>query len=564
MAIQYSDLTYPKAMSYSDINDMGYFSGIRYYGANPNTIMWRFTTDIPFTADYNAQSSSDNFSDWMDMFTYKNGVKIQLRYKKWLEVTGMTTEVTHINLEIQVLRYSGTVMSYYSSTASAQRTVTNGVAYREPLKNFHFVPCGYVDYVNGTNVTQSGDPATGGIGLVYALWVEEHTPINMVAFNSINTNSNFTSCFGLIQHAGSYTDQAFRQFYENITNNGDGTDPFDIKEPDKPYDPSGPGGGDGPQYGPTESDPIDFPALPTGSVFVTGLVSAYNPESADLTGLANELWSNNFVNTIEKVLNDPFDGLIGLSMYPFDIPTNPATAIKIGNYTAQQTAKKVVTQYIKVTGGSLEVPLAWFNFLDFTQTKVSVFIPFVGIVSLNPDDVMGKTLTLEYNIDLLSGAGAAYLKCGISVLYTHPVNVGMQIPLTGGSKGQLYTGLINVGVSAMQGAIIGNAAGAVVGGVAGAITTAASKQSDVQRSGSIAANSGVLSEFTPYVIIHRPVQSLPASFKQLKGYTSNISATLSSLSGYTEVEYVHLNGITGATDTELEEIETLLKNGVII
>ena len=34
--------------------------------------------------------------------------------------------------------------------------------------------------------------------------------------------------------------------------------------------------------------------------------------------------------------------------------------------------------------------------------------------------------------------------------------------------------------------------------------------------------------------------------------------------GYTEVEYIHLIGISGATDTELNDIERLLKEGVII
>jgi hypothetical protein len=56
---------------------------------------------------------------------------------------------------------------------------------------------------------------------------------------------------------------------------------------------------------------------------------------------------------------------------------------------------------------------------------------------------------------------------------------------------------------------------------------------------------------------------MPKNFKQIKGYQSNITAVLSSLSGYTEVDFIHLENVK-ATDTELEEIETLLKEGVII
>ena len=41
------------------------------------------------------------------------------------------------------------------------------------------------------------------------------------------------------------------------------------------------------------------------------------------------------------------------------------------------------------------------------------------------------------------------------------------------------------------------------------------------------------------------------------------STLLKSLNGYTEVDYVHLS-IPGATDAELNEIESLLKGGVLI
>ena len=114
--------------------------------------------------------------------------------------------------------------------------------------------------------------------------------------------------------------------------------------------------------------------------------------------------------------------------------------------------------------------------------------------------------------------------------------------------------------------LAGAATGAGIAGAA-AISTAvnvAMAKTHVSRSGSMNGSVGLLDDFTPYLILHRPKQSLAADFKSFKGYPSNITAILSSLSGYTEVEYIHLTGINGATDTELTEIENLLKNGVII
>ena len=48
------------------------------------------------------------------------------------------------------------------------------------------------------------------------------------------------------------------------------------------------------------------------------------------------------------------------------------------------------------------------------------------------------------------------------------------------------------------------------------------------------------------------------------GRPSNKTVRLSSCSGYTRVKDVHIEKISSATDDELNEIESLLKDGVII
>lgn len=46
------------------------------------------------------------------------------------------------------------------------------------------------------------------------------------------------------------------------------------------------------------------------------------------------------------------------------------------------------------------------------------------------------------------------------------------------------------------------------------------------------------------------------------GYPSYITAKLGDLEGYTEIDSIHLENI-GATESELSEIESILKGGVI-
>lgn len=379
-----------------------------------------------------------------------------------------------------------------------------------------------------------------------------------VPFNEISNDwETFTT--GLMSNDNNFNDSKTA-----VINGGDGTDPFTTEQPtsDDP-DPSTPGGGDRPS--PSGGDAVDFPGLPTTSIIQTGLVSMYNPSTANLHDLAGELWGNDFEQTIKKILNDPFDGIIGLSMVPFSPHTSGNAPCKIGNYTSEVNMPLVDQQYITLDCGSLKIDESWHNALDYSPaTNVSIFIPFVGFKSVKTEDVMDSTISLKYNVDLLSGAAVAMVKCCDKVMYTYPCQLAYDIPLTGSNKAAFYTGMINIAMSGIRGAAVGGAMGAVGGAATSAIQTATSKQSEVDRSGSITSNAGDLGEFTPYVLIHRPVQSMPSNFKKIKGYQSNITEYLSQITGYTEVEYIHLEGISGATDAELKEIEGLLKNGVII
>lgn len=362
------------------------------------------------------------------------------------------------------------------------------------------------------------------------------------------------------------SDTVYNNFIGKMSRTGSGENPYSSGEPEpepEGPDPSKPGGGDTPTAGTGED--VDFPDLPTTNVIQSGLVSLYNPSDQELRRLATVLWGNDFEQTIKKILNDPFDGIIGLSLIPFTPTTSGSENCQIGNFDTEVSMPIVSQQWVTLDCGSLNITESWMNALDYSpNTIIDVFIPFVGFRQIKTEDVMRYPLSLKYNVDLLSGAAIAMLKCNNKVLYTYPCKLTYDVPLTGSNRAALYTGMINVAMSAIKGGAIGGALGAAGGAATSAIQTATSKQSDVDRSGSVTSNTGDLGEFTPYIVIHRPVQSMPKDFKQIKGYQSNITAILSECTGYTEVDFIHLTGINGATDSELNEIESLLKNGVII
>ena len=175
---------------------------------------------------------------------------------------------------------------------------------------------------------------------------------------------------------------------------------------------------------------------------------------------------------------------------------------------------------------------------------------------------MGKAVHIKYHIDILSGACAAEIKCGGSVLYTFIGSVAVSIPVTGND----WTNVIN-GVLSIAGAVGSLVAtgGAAAPAAAGEIASAAvnSLKPNIEKSGAVSGGGGLMAGKVPVLILTRPRQALPASQNEFTGYPAFITRSLGAVSGYTEVHKIRLGGIS-ATDAELDEIKNLLKGGVIL
>lgn len=342
--------------------------------------------------------------------------------------------------------------------------------------------------------------------------------------------------------------------------------PFITVDPDDPSqeeDPSGPGGGGG-NMDPS-SDPIPFPDLPVGGALASGAIKAFEVSPTAMTQMFLKLWDSSIfdISTFQKLVESPLDSLIQLQAVPID-PHNAGTAhIMLGNFDTEAVAPVIDQEYYTIDCGTLNVQEFWGSALDYNPyTEATLWVPMVGFRDVDVNDIMGKTIHLKYNYSIFDGNLTAQLMCGNAVLYKWPGNVMETIPVTQRVNEKMKA-IASGAASILGGAVGGGGAGLAAGAISAAINVAFA-QTHVSRSGTMEGSTGLLDDFMPYLIIKRPIQSLAAGFKTQKGYPSNMSAVLNTCSGYTEVEYIHLTGITGATDTELEEIESLLKEGVII
>ena len=334
------------------------------------------------------------------------------------------------------------------------------------------------------------------------------------------------------------------------------------------YDPSKPGGGDG-NYD-DNSDPVDFPDLPTGGALACGAIHAFHVSNITITQLFQKLWTTSIFDlaTWQKLVSSPLDCIISLHALPVMPTEGSPRDIWFGNFNTELSSPIVASQYGAIDCGSLQINKFFGSAMDYSPyTKISIFLPFSGIHDLATEDVQGQLVHVKYNIDVLTGDCVINVKCGQSVLYKFTGNMKMQIPITSrddNALGNTIKGTVGMIAGAIVGGAVGSGPGALAGAGISAAASVAAHKVTVSRSGEITGNTGMLDEFTPYLIIHRPQQSLAVNYNKFKGYPSNLTLTLGSCQGYTEVEHIHLQGIAGATDTELNLIETALKEGVII
>ena len=309
------------------------------------------------------------------------------------------------------------------------------------------------------------------------------------------------------------------------------------------------------------------PPIPAVGAEATGFVAIYNPTQKQLSDFSRYLWSNEFLDNFIKLFANPMDAIIGLHMI-YATPSRGADAEIVCGYAHSRVISKTVNkQYIELDCGSIKVNRYFGNILDYSPyTTLQAYLPFVGIVDLDVNEIMGGTLNIKYRIDVLTGSCLARLKATrgeySAELYNFAGNCAVQLPISGGS----YSGIIAnaIGVAGSIGATIATGGALAPVLVGSAASSAVNSHVNVSHSGSLGSNAGALGIMKPYLIITRPKPAEADNYSKFYGIPSNKTVRLSSCSGYTKVKDIHLEHISRATDDELNEIESLLKTGVII
>lgn len=259
-------------------------------------------------------------------------------------------------------------------------------------------------------------------------------------------------------------------------------------------DPYGDGGNSAPAGGggtfDDTGDTIEDSSQPTYSFAASGFARIYNPTLAELNSLSRYLWTDtNFLQTVinhlKQLLENPVDAIISVSMLPVNIPNGTPEEVKIMYIPTGVNMAPATTQFVDVDCGSLFIDEYYGSALDYNPyTKISLFLPFVGMVELDTDEVTNKTIFIKYRVDIVSGNCIAKVFVGdtnaSSCLYQFSGDCSVTMPLN------------SADFSAYRAAVIG-AAKAVMAGVSAAgdaitAVTEAAGQATAETAGAIAGD----------------------------------------------------------------------------
>lgn len=345
----------------------------------------------------------------------------------------------------------------------------------------------------------------------------------------------------------------------------------------------------------------------------------------DVTTLSG-LWED-IKKGLEMYGTNPMEVVQGLRYYPFDLSqifsdVQGQNYIYFGAYQlnlTQGSVKKIIYANGYLDLGTIPITRRFKDWRDFEPyTKVSVYLPYIGIYPLDVKKYYGKNVNIRYYIDLRTGACTACLIANGVLLDYFDGIIGTEMPITltdysSYAQSQLNIIMRNAGLGIAGEAAIGNigvktvrnamnyndnvaesgsgdpfgslasqTAGivptaAVVGGFVAAaggvaVGTAMKTAFDVMQNGTAAhtktkpASSAMINQYLPqYPFFRTEYLEIDESpyLNELYGRPSNASGTIANFSGYLEADDIMLI-CPIATDNERQEIIDLVRSGIYL
>lgn len=329
------------------------------------------------------------------------------------------------------------------------------------------------------------------------------------------------------------------------------------------------------QGGWTEEDQFTTDALNSG------FFTLYNPTKPEIQSFNNFLFTDitdSMAVQLKKLISNPLDYVVFMAMCHFSPQhSDDKKPIKFCGLDSGVGAYTINKQNMILHCGSVELieQNETASFLSYAPYfKAHLYLPYIGMVDINIDEIMDGVTTVQYVIDLLSGSCIAQVihkrttkRCGSDIINSKGITIGeytgnvyQNLPMSATDWRGLFQGIVQFAGGLLSG-MTGNASG--FGTMASAVM---GQKENVSRSGQLGANYGYLGYQKPYFLFERPNIDMPEGYGGFNGWTCNIIKRLRDFKGYTEIEANSwwTDNINGITEEEAQMLKDDFANGVYL
>ena len=176
----------------------------------------------------------------------------------------------------------------------------------------------------------------------------------------------------------------------------------------------------------TISDNLSIQANSTlGPSLKYGFVSIYNPTYDEL----DELSKLRFYSMTGSEVLDLSQYIISLRKLYVDIPQIARELVYFGGHNTNVSSNIVTTNFVETDCGTITIDEYNKNSLDYNGVEIYLYLPFIGNISLNANQVYGKPLRLVYRTNPLNGdCVAVILSDNVQIAYSQG-NVSFDVPI---------------------------------------------------------------------------------------------------------------------------------------
>lgn len=310
----------------------------------------------------------------------------------------------------------------------------------------------------------------------------------------------------------------------------------------------------------------------------------YYLDSAKLNAFRKEINAPTTIEKINSLFQNKNENIISLIQFPTEkiayISSN-SEQIQIANIKCTTTAPKILnTDLTKAYSLGVFHPKQIFTIPeDLRGIQVNLWCPYAGFLKLDVEKIINYNICeLFYVINLNDGSAVVFLvgytnyeTKEFNILYQTEAQVGRSVSFGGRNTEKelkALKGIIGSSLAMITGGLSNNM-GLIAGGAGGfALSSLNYAKTDFNKNISTQKYNDVNAPQIAYLsIIRQKINTeLYKSdiFKNTRGYATNILKTLSTLTGFTQCSSFNLTNIKTATKQELDEIETYLKNGIIL